>query len=116
MRTTQAIKRENLQMVIDTYYNGTRRKLEIALGKKDGALSRYFSTSDSAREIGRKLCGQVETLHNLPPGWMSADHSSGNVKATPEELLLIERYRASNQVQRLRAIQELQRESPPEPE
>jgi hypothetical protein len=111
MKTTEQIKRDNLKFVIDKYHNGVTRQLEVALEKNDGALSRYFSDSDSGRSIGPTFCTQVEELHNLGAGWMITDHSTGETDTmSAEELMLLELYRQASDNKKKDIVKALQRE------
>lgn len=102
MLTVDDIKRTNLQSIIDDHYGGVRRRLEMALGKHDGALARYFARAETTRRsIGIRLCRQIERLHNLPDGWMrtlhNGQHSFGEL-TLEEQFVLYAWRRASDAV------------------
>lgn len=109
MTTTIEIKQRNLRAVIDKFHDGTTRKLELAMGKQEGSLSRYFSDSDSAREIGAVLCRQVEDFHNLGFNWMITDHDATQ-QLSSEQVMLLEIYDGLDEKQQKKFIKLLMKE------
>lgn len=68
------IRRLNLRLVINMRFDGVERQLALAMGKHGTALNRYFSRSESARNISTKLANEITAAANLPSGWMDQQH------------------------------------------
>lgn len=70
------IRRKNLKLLIDKFYEGKTGRFADFMGKKRPTIYRLFSNADSARDIGEDLAREIETLHKLPPHWMDVPHKA----------------------------------------
>lgn len=84
------LRRHNLRLVIDLYYDGKAARLADALNKQSNEITRIFSTNpDVVRNVGSKLARSIEQVTNLEHGWMdqlhvSAPASEGTEAAQPD--------------------------------
>lgn len=67
----------NIRYLVDTEHNGRQAGLAEKLGKQPNVISRLFSKNlEHKRNVTAKLVRQIESLYQLPSGWMNSVHNN----------------------------------------
>ena len=68
------VRRRNLRTVIEQDFDNVPARLAAAVGCQQTTISRLYSTSGSARNVGDKLARQIEIAAGREIGWLDVQH------------------------------------------